>query len=79
MMYYYGINLKNLKLKNEISISEFLERENLFLACDLLQPYAHWVTPEMMPKRFDTWFYLAQAPADHLAAHDGHRREEQEE
>jgi len=59
-------------VKNEISISEFLERENLFLACDLLQPYAHWVTPEMMPKRFDTWFYLAQAPADHLAAHDGH-------
>jgi 8-oxo-dGTP pyrophosphatase MutT (NUDIX family) len=59
-------------VKNEVSIGDFLEREDLVLACDLLQPFAHWVTPTMMPKRFDTWFYLAQAPADHLAIHDGH-------
>jgi hypothetical protein len=26
----------------------------------------------MMPKRFDTHFYLAQAPSDHLAVHDGY-------
>ena len=25
----------------------------------------------MMPKRFDTHFYLAAAPEDHLAVHDG--------
>ena len=25
-----------------------------------------------LPKRFDTHFYLAVAPADHLAVHDGH-------
>ena len=25
-----------------------------------------------MPKRFDTHFYLAVAPADHLAIHDGY-------
>ena len=25
-----------------------------------------------MPKRFDTHFFLAPAPADHLALHDGH-------
>jgi len=24
-----------------------------------------------MPKRFDTWFFLAAAPPDHLGAHDG--------
>ena len=59
-------------VKNEVSISDFLHREDLVLACDLLQPFAHWVTPTMMPKRFDTWFYLARAPADHLAIHDGH-------
>lgn len=56
----------------EITIAEFLEKENLSLACDLLQPFAHWITPDMMPKRFDTHFYLAPAPADHLAIHDGH-------
>ena len=26
----------------------------------------------MMPKRFDTHFYLAIAPADHVALHDGY-------
>ena len=41
------------------------------LALDALTPYAHWITPEGMPKRFDTWFYLAAAPPDQLGAHDG--------
>jgi hypothetical protein len=58
--------------KGEVTIAEFLEKENLTLACDLLQPFAHWITPDMMPKRFDTHFYLALAPEDHLAIHDGH-------
>jgi 8-oxo-dGTP pyrophosphatase MutT (NUDIX family) len=55
----------------DISIGDFLDREDLVLACDALQRYAHWITPAMMPKRFDTHFYLAHAPADHLAVHDG--------
>ena len=25
----------------------------------------------MMPKRFDTYFYIAEAPKDHLGSHDG--------
>jgi len=58
--------------KGKLAIGEFLEKENLFLACDLMHPFAHWVTPEMMPKRFDTHFYLAEAPTDHVAIHDGH-------
>jgi len=56
----------------EVSVLEFLRRENLQLACDQLVHFAHWVTPDMMPKRFDTHFFLARAPADHLAVHDGH-------
>ncbi|MBD3647322.1 MAG: NUDIX hydrolase, partial [Pseudomonadales bacterium] len=58
--------------KDELTIGEFLEAEDLTLACDMLSPFAHWITPEMMPKRFDTWFYLAAAPSDHVAIHDGH-------
>ena len=57
--------------KGEISMGEVAEREDLVLACDLLTPYAHWITPAMMPKRFDTHFYLAVAPADQVAVHDG--------
>ena len=43
----------------------------LELATDALVPFAHWVTPEFMPKRFDTYFYLVTAPTDQVAAHDG--------
>jgi 8-oxo-dGTP pyrophosphatase MutT (NUDIX family) len=48
-----------------------LADNNLQLALDTLVPYAHWITPEGMPKRFDTWFFLAAAPPDQLGAHDG--------
>ena len=58
--------------RSEISLIEFLEKEQLRLACDTLQHFAHWITPEMLTKRFDTHFYLAVAPSDHLAIHDGH-------
>jgi 8-oxo-dGTP pyrophosphatase MutT (NUDIX family) len=57
---------------HEIRIAELARAEDLELACDLLVPFAHWITPEFMPKRFDTWFFLVAAPADHVAVHDGH-------
>jgi 8-oxo-dGTP pyrophosphatase MutT (NUDIX family) len=50
---------------------DVLAGHGLVLALDLLMPYAHWITPEGMPKRFDTWFFLAAAPPDQLGAHDG--------
>ncbi|MDU6322579.1 NUDIX hydrolase, partial [Bradyrhizobium sp.] len=57
--------------EGKVSFLEVLERHGLVLALDALVPYAHWITPEGMPKRFDTWFFLAAAPPDHLGAHDG--------
>ena len=48
-----------------------LDDNGLRLALDELLPYAHWITPVGMPKRFDTWFFLAAAPPEQIGAHDG--------
>jgi 8-oxo-dGTP pyrophosphatase MutT (NUDIX family) len=50
---------------------EVLSDKGMVLALDQLIPYAHWITPEGMPKRFDTWFFLAAAPPEQAGAHDG--------
>lgn len=34
------------------------------LLTDLLVPIAHWVTPAFMPRRFSTWFFVADLPSD---------------
>jgi len=58
--------------RGDVPLKAFVENERLRLACDQLVHFAHWVTPTMLPKRFDTHFFLAEAPEDHLAVHDGH-------
>ena len=40
------------------------------LVTDHLVPFAHWITPPHPPKRFDTHFFLAPAPADQTATAD---------
>ena len=52
------------------SLIEMARAENLRLATDRLGYFAHWITPEGMPKRFDTHFFITTAPAEQQAAHD---------
>jgi 8-oxo-dGTP pyrophosphatase MutT (NUDIX family) len=54
-----------------MGIADLLEAEDLVLACEVLVPFARWITPTFMAKRFDTYFYLAPAPAEQIALHDG--------
>ena len=57
--------------ESKTTFLKVLSDSGMLLALDELVPYAHWITPEGMPKRFDTWFFLAAAPPDQLGAHDG--------
>jgi 8-oxo-dGTP pyrophosphatase MutT (NUDIX family) len=57
--------------ESNISFLSVLTETGMVLALDELVPYAHWITPEGMPKRFDTWFFLAAAPPEQAGAHDG--------
>jgi 8-oxo-dGTP pyrophosphatase MutT (NUDIX family) len=55
----------------KITFADILAEAKLVLALDLLVPFAHWITPAGLPKRFDTHFFVAMAPADQVGAHDG--------
>ncbi|WP_245974737.1 NUDIX hydrolase [Thermomonospora umbrina] len=44
------------------SFAEFLGRRGLVLRSDLLRPWAHWITPAVEPKRYDTRFFVAAIP-----------------
>jgi 8-oxo-dGTP pyrophosphatase MutT (NUDIX family) len=57
--------------EGKTSFLQVLTDNGVVLALDELVPYAHWITPEGMPKRFDTWFFLAAAPPEQVGAHDG--------
>jgi 8-oxo-dGTP pyrophosphatase MutT (NUDIX family) len=50
---------------------ELFEESGVRVEPHQLTPFARWVTPEFQPKRFDTWFFVAVAPAGQMATHDG--------
>lgn len=53
------------------AVRELQEEAGVCLAVDDLHPFAHWVTPEIETRRFDTRFFLARMPEGQEATHDG--------
>ena len=54
------------------AVRELAEEAGITLSRpDALVPFARWITPAEVKIRFDTWFYLAQAPAGVDPAVDG--------
>jgi 8-oxo-dGTP pyrophosphatase MutT (NUDIX family) len=52
------------------SLTAMAQQEQLTLATDRLVYFSHWITPEGMPKRYDTHFFLAAAPTEQEALYD---------
>ncbi|MET1132169.1 MAG: NUDIX hydrolase [Aeromicrobium sp.] len=46
----------------ELSFARFLADEKLVLRADLLGAWAHWITPALEPRRYDTRFFVAALP-----------------
>jgi 8-oxo-dGTP pyrophosphatase MutT (NUDIX family) len=51
-------------------LRQLIEGERLRLALDALVPFAHWVTPPIDTRQFDTRFYMTRVPPDQTPAHD---------
>ena len=47
----------------ELSLTGFLGRRGLVLRSDLLGAWAAWTTPVFEPRRYRTWFFVAELPS----------------
>ncbi len=47
-----------------------VKNSQIHLQTQTLVPFAHWITPPQSPKRFDTHFFIAAAPAGQLPVAD---------
>jgi 8-oxo-dGTP pyrophosphatase MutT (NUDIX family) len=56
-------------LSRELSLAELLADRGLVLRSDLLRPFAHWITPPVEPRRYDTKFFAAALPVGQEARH----------
>lgn len=46
----------------DISLTELLAARGLVLRSDLLGPWSGWLTPAIEPRRYRTWFFVAELP-----------------
>jgi 8-oxo-dGTP pyrophosphatase MutT (NUDIX family) len=49
------------------AVRETAEETGVVLEDADLIPWAHWITPEIEPRRYDTWFFVAVIPSDQEA------------
>ncbi|HVX70135.1 MAG TPA: NUDIX hydrolase [Mycobacteriales bacterium] len=49
-------------IDRSLSLAELMGRRGLVVRADLLQPWTHWLTPEVESRRFDTRFFVAALP-----------------
>ncbi len=52
------------------ALRTLVEKHGLVLDTGRLEPLAHWITPEAEARRYDTRFFLVEAPPNQPGAHD---------
>jgi 8-oxo-dGTP pyrophosphatase MutT (NUDIX family) len=62
----------------ELSFLDFVRENGIVLDLTRLTLFARWLTPPVVPKRFDTFFYLIEMPAGQVVRHDGRETIENE-
>lgn len=50
-------------IEHRVTFDEVLARHRLVAQPQLLRPWSRWITPHFEPRRYDTHFYVAVAPA----------------
>lgn len=55
----------------DTTLHAFVRERELELATERVHYFSHWITQAGRPRRFDTRFFIAQAPAHQHPAHDG--------
>ncbi|MDI9569853.1 MAG: hypothetical protein QM278_03805 [Pseudomonadota bacterium] len=58
-------------LAGESTFLQLVREESWLLAADRLEYFAHWITPEFLPLRYDVRFFIARAPEEQVACPDG--------
>jgi 8-oxo-dGTP pyrophosphatase MutT (NUDIX family) len=56
--------------QGQTTLRAVIERDGLRLALDALVLFAHWVTPPVDTRQFDTRFFMTRVPPDQTPAHD---------
>jgi 8-oxo-dGTP pyrophosphatase MutT (NUDIX family) len=57
-------------IAGERAFLEVVRGEDLLLDVGALHVFAHWITPAGAPRRYDTRFFVAEAPRGHTYLHD---------
>jgi 8-oxo-dGTP pyrophosphatase MutT (NUDIX family) len=67
-----AIDVRAAVAEDRVAFLDVVRDLGLKLDLAALTVFARWITPPLMTKRFDTWFYVAHAPLAQLAICDGH-------
>jgi len=57
-------------LAGKINFFQILAEEGLVLPLDRLYYFSHWITPELLPIRYDVRFFVTEVPANQMAVPD---------